>query len=95
MVRDPYRTSERRRDDHHSDREAEQRTAPEDEDEGSYGTNTPLGDQERDEILAFLERGLSSSQIARRLEIPVMRVAAIKAHRTMGAYGRDPAGCGP
>ena len=50
----------------------------------------------RDKILAFLERGLSSSEIARRLEIPVMRVAAIKAHLTMGTYGPDPAaGAGP
>jgi Protein of unknown function (DUF429) len=65
-------------------------TAAEDEDRTSYDTNTPLGDQERDEILAFLERGLSSSEIARRLEIPVMRVAAIKAHMTMGTYGQHP-----
>jgi hypothetical protein len=63
-------------------------TAPEDEYAGtSYDTNTALGDHERDQILAFLKRGLSASEVSGRLGIPVMRVAAVKAHATMGTYG--------
>ena len=68
-----------------------ERMASEDQYAGtSYDTNTPLSDQERAQILAFLERGLSSSEIAGRLGIPVMRVAAVKAHATMGTYGDRP-----
>jgi hypothetical protein len=58
--------------------------------ESGFEANTRLGAPDRDEILALLDRGFSSSEIARRLEIPMMRVAAIKAHLTMGTYRRAP-----
>lgn len=47
----------------------------------------PLSDEERQPILKLLADGLSSEQIAARLGVPKMRVAAVKAHITMGTYG--------
>lgn len=47
-------------------------------------------DSDRDEIRRLLESGLPSGHIARRLGVPTMRVAAIKAHMTMGTYNAGP-----
>jgi alkylated DNA nucleotide flippase Atl1 len=48
------------------------------------------GDAERDEIRRLIESGIPSAHVARRLRIPTMRVAAIKAHMTMGTYTTTP-----
>jgi DNA-binding CsgD family transcriptional regulator len=43
-------------------------------------------DHERAQIIALLEQGLPSAEVARRLGTRTIRVAAIKAHMTMGSY---------
>ena len=40
----------------------------------------------RDQVLALVDQGLSSREVARELGVRVMSVAAYKAHRTMGTY---------
>lgn len=45
---------------------------------------------ERTAIREFLAQGLSSEDIATRLGIPKMRVAAVKSHTTMGTYAQMP-----
>jgi hypothetical protein len=45
-----------------------------------------LDDEQRAEIRALLKHGLSSAEIATRLRVPIMRVAAVRAHMTMGTY---------
>jgi hypothetical protein len=48
----------------------------------------------RQQILELVAQGLSSDEVARRLGVPKMRVAAIKAHVTMGTYGDVTAAAG-
>jgi RecB family endonuclease NucS len=45
-----------------------------------------VDEAERTKILELLADGLSSEEIARRLGVPKMRAAAVKAHMTMGRY---------
>jgi Endonuclease NucS len=45
-----------------------------------------ITDNERLQIRDLLSQGLSSDEVSRRLGVPKMRVAAIKAHITMGTY---------
>lgn len=45
-----------------------------------------LDDAQRRDIRALLDRGFSSAEVARRLGVPTMRVAAVRAHMTMGSY---------
>jgi transcriptional regulator with XRE-family HTH domain len=45
-----------------------------------------MDSQQRDEIRDLLADGLSSVEIAEQLGIPKMRVAAVKAHTTLGTY---------
>lgn len=67
-----------------------------DEDDGLVDrANTPLSSRERDEIRGRLTEGESSAEVANRLQIPVMRVAAIKAHMTMGTYDPPDASISP
>jgi anti-sigma28 factor (negative regulator of flagellin synthesis) len=51
------------------------------------GVRATLDDSQRAEIRALLADGLSTAEIARQLGVRPMRVAAIKAHVTMGTYG--------
>jgi RecB family endonuclease NucS len=46
-----------------------------------------MTDEEREAIRQLLAEGLSSEEVARRLGVPKMRVAAVRAHNTMGTYG--------
>lgn len=48
-----------------------------------------VDEDERGQILALLSQGLSSRDIGRRLGVSPGRVAAIKAHNTMGTYQGD------
>ena len=70
------------------------RQRAEDDDEGTCyaDRSTPLGDQERDEDLGRLPRARTALVLRSPdgWEIPMMRVAAIKAHVTMGTYGPHP-----
>jgi hypothetical protein len=45
-----------------------------------------ITEDERRQIRELPSQGLSSEEVSRRLGVPKMRVAAIKAHTTMGTY---------
>ena len=46
-----------------------------------------MTNEEREAIRELLGQGLSSEEVARRLGVPKVRVAAVRAHTTMGTYG--------
>jgi DNA-binding CsgD family transcriptional regulator len=51
-------------------------------------THTYPSDTIKELIVGELRKGISSREIAERLHLPVAKVAAHKAHLTMGTYGR-------
>ena len=51
-----------------------------------------MDDSKRNRIRELIGQGLSSEHVARRLGVPKMRVAAVKAHITMGSYGAGASG---
>ena len=55
---------------------------------GSRGTceDRSMDHVDRDEIRELLDQGLSTAEIAARLGVSAGRVAAVKAHLTMGTY---------